>query len=484
MARNRELSKFGSFVGVTSSSIGIGIATTSSTTPPFVGIGTTVATQLFQVGAATSAFVVTGIGSVGIGTTNPVSRLNVLGLTSTTDLVVTGVATLSALNVGAGGTIITTTAAGLVGIGTTVPLQRLQIGTANTLGISTDNNIFVVTGLGSVGVGTTNPVSRLNVLGLTSTTDLVVTGVTTTARLNVGTAGTIITTTTAGLVGIGTTVPLQKLQIGTANTLGISTDGNVFVVTGLGSVGVGTTNPVSRLNVLGLTSTTDLVVTGISTIITELDVGVGGTIFTALPSGRIGIGTTNPIQQFQIGSASTLGISTDGSIFVVTGLGSVGVGTTNPLGRLQVGIGSTAFIVGAGGSVGIGTTNPQARLHIVGSGVTVGFGLTALQVTGGQTIIPRVAITTIGAITTAFTLEAGRIYAFFNASTNPLLTLPSSPVAGDRVEILNRSGVTTAVLDRGGQFIMGLAENLELDSTVAFKVTYSGIATEGWLVST
>ena len=105
MAKNRELSKFGSFVGVTSSSIGVGIATTSTITPPFVGIGTTIATQLFQVGAATSVFVVTGIGSVGVGTT--------------------------------------------------APLQQFQIGVANTLGISTDNNVFVVTGVGSVGVGTT-----------------------------------------------------------------------------------------------------------------------------------------------------------------------------------------------------------------------------------------------------------------------------------------------------------------------------------------
>ena len=83
-----------------------------------VGIGTTfvdsgTSGQILQVyggGAYVS-------GSVGIGTTNPISTLSVVG-----DTLITG-----NLNVGTGGTIITTTGIGSVGIGSTQPTAVLDI---------------------------------------------------------------------------------------------------------------------------------------------------------------------------------------------------------------------------------------------------------------------------------------------------------------------------------------------------------------------
>ena len=50
----------------------------------------------------------------------------------------------------------------------------------------------------------------------------------------------------------------------------------------------------------------------------------------------VGIGTTNPLQKFQIGVANTLGVSTDGKVFVVTADAKVGIGTTNPTVKLDV----------------------------------------------------------------------------------------------------------------------------------------------------
>ena len=53
----------------------------------------------------------------------------------------------------------------------------------------------------------------------TTNQGILVTGLTSTTTLNVGTGGTVITTTATGLVGIGTTNPLGTLQVGTGITM-------------------------------------------------------------------------------------------------------------------------------------------------------------------------------------------------------------------------------------------------------------------------
>ena len=76
------------------------------------------------------------------------------------------------------------------------------------------------------------------------------------------------------------------------------------------------------------------------TVFQRFDVGAAGTVFTAISTSteyttgnRVGIGTTQPIQFFQIGDTNNL----DFSPIVVTGVGTVGLGTTNP------GFGITSF---------------------------------------------------------------------------------------------------------------------------------------------
>ena len=99
---------------------------------------------------------------------------------------------------------------------------------------------------------------------------------------------------------------------------------------------------------------------------------------TTIP-GSVGIGTTNPLQRFQIGVANTLGVSTDGKVFVVTADAKVGIGTTNPTAKLDVRgdvliTGVSTFnsnIIQTSGLVGIGTTNPLQKFQI-GAANTLG----------------------------------------------------------------------------------------------------------------
>jgi hypothetical protein len=54
-----------------------------------------------------------------------------------------------------------------IGIGTTNPITSLQVGTASSLGVPTNGHIFAVTGIGSVGIGTTVPRAHLDIEGHT-----------------------------------------------------------------------------------------------------------------------------------------------------------------------------------------------------------------------------------------------------------------------------------------------------------------------------
>ena len=90
----------------------------------------------------------------------------------------------------------------------------------------------------------------------------------------------------------------------------------------------------------------------------KFDVGIGGTVFTAISEtdscdsdsieGRVGIGSTQPDGLFQVGNNS----------FIVTDVSTVGIATTQPAQRFQVGIGTQTLVVTGVGTLGVGTVNP------------------------------------------------------------------------------------------------------------------------------
>lgn len=84
----------------------------------------------------------------------------------------------------------------------------------------------------------------------------------------------------------------------------------------------------------------------------------------------------------------------------------------------------------------------------------------------------------VSVISTNTTAVSGTRYVLTASLT---LTLPASPTAGKWVAFSNRSGTTTPVIARNGSNIMGLAEDMTLDSTEASGVLIYTDATRGWV---
>jgi len=113
------------------------------------------------------------------------------------------------------------------------------------------------------------------------------------------------------------------------------------------------------------------------TVKQRLNVGVGGSVFTAISSekyeddgqipGRVGIGTSQPDGRFQVsvggeGLDAKMPIDPLYSALIITDEGSIGIGTTQPDGKFQ--IGDKCLTVTEECRVGIGTTLPDGKFQV------------------------------------------------------------------------------------------------------------------------
>ena len=303
-----------------------------------VGIGTTITLlNVWTENVGGGAYYNDGF--VGIGTTNPTSKLHVVGDGRFTDVVTatTFVGTLSGF----------ASTAGIATYATNAGIATY----ATNAGIATyATNAGIATYATNAGVSTyaTNTgVSTSVIGGIASVTQLQVTGVSTFTNgpvligggTSTGTAGQVLQVAginssayIGGNIGIGTTNPTSKLHvIGDGRFTGVITAttfvGNLTGTASTAGIATYATNAgVSTSVIGGIASVTQLTVSGISTFNNNVHI----------PSSSVGIGTTNPLQRLQIGTANTLGINTTGTVFVVTSNAYVGIGTTNPTSRLTV----------------------------------------------------------------------------------------------------------------------------------------------------
>ena len=255
---------------------------------------------------------------------------------------------------------------GNLGLGITNPSARLYVvGTSFITGITTiDNSLKVNTDLTVSNNATVS--NNLNVTGNitfngTITGNL---GITTLARLGIAT--NTISNNSYELVVGGDPVFGPGVAI---TTTGIRASGIIEALTLKSTSGVITAttfsgNATSATTAGGLTGTPNINVSNIYT-------------------SSIGIGTTTPIQTFQIGTTDSSGINTEGKIFVVTSNADVGIGTTNPTSKLHV-VGDV-YVTGIttsqqGFTSGIGITNP-VKITVSGNILTFtvpGVGSTSL----------------------------------------------------------------------------------------------------------
>jgi hypothetical protein len=310
-------------------------------------------------GGSTRAIDITSAGNVGIGTTSPGYKLDVVASANSTYPFIVR----NAGNVEIGGIYSTSGGAGQI--------YLFNASTVATVKISTiDSSYF--TG-GNVGIGTTSPGYKLDVDG-TSRSDLHIFRSNQSAptadafifrpadnTIALGTANSErMRITSAGNVGIGTTSPGYKLEvngdIGFSIGASLKWGGNTYIYgennvqiqavvngnTGLfinssGNVGIGTTSPNNRLSVSGT-----------------------GRVFNAVSS------NDQVVASFTCPSTSS-GIST---------VGFEAYGSTSDY-HVRVGANATSFVaytnnierlrIDSSGNVGIGTNSPQVKLEVRGA---------------------------------------------------------------------------------------------------------------------
>ena len=216
------------------------------------------------------------------------------------------------------------------------------------------------------------------------------------------------------------------------------------------NVGIGSTIPTNTLDVRGGIGATDLNVTGITTIINELNVGTGGTVLTVNQSpGRVGVGSTQPEYLLDVRSEVSTGTT---ALYVQ--------GDVRITGDLNVDDITLTDI--SGSSLNISGLSTLSGYVDINSSVDVLGSLNVVGVTtlGTATNIPDVSVTGVATVATLYAAAGIFTGTSVNVSTatttKDLLVTGIATIADARISAgtitatqvdlthLNVSGVTTS----------------------------------------
>ena len=329
----------------------------------------------------------------GIGTDNPVQRLDVVGTAIVSDS---------------------------IGIGTTSPAQSFQVN-------SSSGNPVVITGLGSLGIGLLDPIQKFHFVGTYTTDSFVITN--------------------DGYIGIRTTYPQRDVEIVAKD------NGNKVVINSLGYVGVNNDSPdfsvdiTNDLRVLGFATISEAYV-GIATVgfatISEAYIGIATVGFASIGQEIVGFSTVG----FATISEAYIGIATVGFASItqeIVGFSTVGFATISEayIGIATVGFGSIGQEIVGFSTVGFANIS-EAYIGIA----TVGFASITQEIVGFSTVgFATISEAYIGIATVGF---ATIREAYIGIATVGFASITREIVNVSVIDKLLVTGITTtALLDVG-----------------------------------
>ena len=207
------------------------------------------------------------------------------------------------------------------------------------------------------------------------------------------------------------------------------------------------------------------------------------TLGSALPIASGGTGSTSTtfvnLASNVTGTLPATNGGTGSSSFTVGDL--LYANTTTTLAKL--GIGSTGQVVTVAGGVPAWASLPAPGTGTVtsvsGTGTVSGLTLTGTVTSSGSLTLGGSLKQNVSVVGTNTTAVSSYTYVM---TADMTLTLPASPSAGDWVNVVNVSGVTTPIIGRNSSNIMSSASDLTFDVNNAGITLIYADATRGWVL--